>query len=76
MAGVVSQMMHRGLCDGDGGWGCDDGRRWGCDGGGWVVRVVGGGATRPLLAWSVDDGEPNPRRDGWGDDGIDRLDGR
>jgi hypothetical protein len=57
-------MMHRGL----------DGGRWRRDVGRGIVRVVAVGTARPL-AWSVD-GEPNPRRDGWGEDGIDLSDGR
>lgn len=86
MAGVVSQMMHRGL-----GWGVFfDGGRWRRDVGRGIVRVVAVGTARVVgrgtprvadvgtarpLAWSVD-GEPNPRRDGWGEDGIDLSDGR
>jgi len=57
-------MMHRGL----------DGGRWCCDVGRGIVRVVAVGTARPLT-WSVD-GEPNPRRDGWGEDGIDLSDVR
>lgn len=57
-------MMHRGL----------DGGRWRRDVGRGIVRVVAVGTARPL-AWSVD-GEPNPRRDGWGENGIDLSDGR